>query len=169
MTPIPREEEPRPAVQRLGWTIIICVGVATFFGLSRRGEPIWDDARGLFLVAGVLAMIQAVLLGGRRSHPWRAIPPGRLLAPMHVVVGLGLLGIGLEHFDPARPWSALAVPLALLIGALFLREAVRGDRGLILGTLHGASRLRRLFLRGSFLAAALCSPIFVVWAARGDL
>jgi hypothetical protein len=75
-----RADAPRPMVRVLGWLMLACLAVAIFLGLSKRGEPIWEDARALFLPGGILMMLQSALLEGRRAHPMAAIPPTRALA-----------------------------------------------------------------------------------------
>ncbi len=63
-------------VHVLGWLMMVCLLPAIFLGLSKTGEPLWSEARLLFGVAGVLAILQACLRDGRRGVPMVAIPAG---------------------------------------------------------------------------------------------
>jgi hypothetical protein len=99
-----RDDAPRPVVRVLGWIILACVTVGVLLGVSRRGEPLWADARALFVPGGVLMMLQSLLLGGRRGHPWTGIAPRPGLAAGIFVCGVGVLGLGLEHLDPPGAW-----------------------------------------------------------------
>jgi hypothetical protein len=92
-------------VQALGYLIMACLSIAVVLGLSKHGEPIWKPARALLLPGGVLMMVQSTLLDGPRVHPIVAVPPSPDLALGLFTCGLGTAGLGLEHLDPARPWS----------------------------------------------------------------
>jgi hypothetical protein len=155
-------EAPRPVVRTLGWLILGCLSVATILGLSKRGEPMVDDSRALFLPGGALMMLQSTLLEGRRAHPWVAIPANSLLAPGLFTCGLGLASFGLEHLDPARPWLLLAVPMFVLLGLVCLREAIRGDDALLIR--DATDGWHRFWLRGLYWMIALFSPLGVLWA-----
>jgi hypothetical protein len=158
----PEDEKPRPVVRALGWVILACLTGAAILGLSRYGDPVWRPARALAVPAGALMVLQSTLLGGRRAHPMVAIPAGPMLAPGVFVCGLGFLGLGLEHLDPARPWTILAIPMIVLLGLLSLREARRGRRSVLLrergGGWHGFLARAGLWMFG------LCWPLFVLWA-----
>jgi hypothetical protein len=68
---------------------------------------------------------------------------------------------GLEHLDPARPWTLLAIPMITLLGLLTLREARRGRPSVILRRTRGWYGLRA---RAGAWMFGLCWPVFVLWA-----
>ena len=155
-------DAPRAAVQALGWSILGCLLIATFLGLSKHGNPIWDDARVFFLPAGVLLMLQSLILGGRRAHPIAAIPPNRALAPGVFACGLGSAGLGLEQLDPGGPWSVLTIPMCVFLGLLCLREAIRGRRSWIV--VQGPSLWPPFVYRAGLWMFGLAWPVGVLWA-----
>jgi hypothetical protein len=159
------DDAPRPAVRVLGWAALGCLLVGTVLGYSKSGVPLWPGARVLLLAAGVLLMVQASVLGGRRAHPI-AVAPSRALAPCVFICGLGLAGVGLEHLDPARPWSSLAIPMTVLFGLLCLREACRGKRSVLLR--DGLGRWERFWTRAGLWMFGLFWPVLVFMALKGS-
>jgi hypothetical protein len=156
------DEAPRPVVRALGWLSLACLFTGTILGVSKRGEPIWKDARVLFAPAGLLLIVEAALLGGRRAHPIVAIPPTRALAPGVFICGLGLVGLGLEQLDPAGQWSILAIPMIALLGLLFLREAWRGKASVLVR--DSSDRWQNFLIRAGAWMFGLLWPLFVLWA-----
>jgi hypothetical protein len=159
------DDAPRLAVRALGWMALACLLGALVLGYSKYGEPLWKPARVLLLAAGVLMMVQAAVLGGRRAHPFVAIAPSRALAPGIFTCGLGLAGLGLEHLDAARPWSSLAIPMIVLLGLLFLREAFRGKRSILLR--YESGRWERFSIRAGVWMFGLCWPLVAYMALEG--
>src|SRR3954454_19864020 len=104
-----RDDASSPVVRALGGIAVALLFVAVVLGVGKRGHPLWAPARALFLPAGVLMMLQAGLLAGRRSFPLAGVKPTRALAAGLFVCGVGMVGIGLEWLDPDRLWSALTI------------------------------------------------------------
>jgi hypothetical protein len=108
-------------------------------------------------------MLQSTLLDGRRAHPIVAVPSNPNFAPGLFTCGLGIAGLGLEHLDPARPWSLLAIPIIVLLGLLCLREAVRGKESVLMR--QAAGNWERFWIRvGAWMFGLLGWPIIVLWA-----
>src|SRR3954468_25006563 len=95
-----RDDASSPVVRALGGIAGCLLFVAIVLGVGKRGHPLWAPARVLFLPAGVLMMLQAGLLAGRRSPPPAGVRPNRALAPGLFVCGVGMVGLGLEWPDP---------------------------------------------------------------------
>ena len=73
-----------------------------------------------------------------------------------------MAALGLEHLDPARAWSLLAVPMIVFLGLLFLREAYRGKLSMLLRETSG--RVERFWARLGMWMFGLSWPVFVLWA-----
>jgi hypothetical protein len=157
-----QDVDPRPVVKLLWWLTLGCLLIAVFLGLSKRGEPLWTAARAFFVPAGLLMVLQSVLLDDRRAHPIIRIAPNRALAPGLFTCGLGVAALGLEHLDPPRAWSLLAVPMIVFLGLLFLREAYRGKLSMLLRETSG--RVERFWARLGMWMFGLSWPVFVLWA-----
>jgi hypothetical protein len=86
------------------------IGLVVSFG--RRGEPLWPDGRLLLVAAGV-----AFLAYGAWTSIWRPPEEVRAKVPLRwtavwlMLLGLGMVGGGVDHLDPGGPWLLLCAPL----------------------------------------------------------
>ena len=146
----PAGDEPRLSTKVALWVVVGFVTPAVFLGLSKRGEPIYEDALLLLVPGGVALMVLAVLLR-----------KGLAIGLAVFGSGLGVAGLGMEYADPDRPWSVLAIPMITLVGLLFLREAWRGKRSKLLGL--AGDRWQRLVAHAGAWMFGLAWPLFVLW------
>jgi hypothetical protein len=101
---------------------------ALLLGYSKRGCPIWPDARALFVPAGAALVAHSLLIAGRIDPRYAPLDPLHMVATigMYALGGVALLGAGANHIHRAAGFRALVMPICACFALWGATVAVRG-------------------------------------------
>ena len=141
---------------------VCLLAAGTVLGLSRRGEPMWEPARVLWIPGGALLILYGVLVRNRVVRPHRPDASIDMVTLVAGAVGLAFMGVGLEHVHPAGPWTVFTLPAIIGGGLLCLRLARQGKRNRFVREME-EDRSPWLIRPGLWMFG-LTWPLFALWA-----
>lgn len=105
---------------------------AAILGFSKRGCPVWPEARALFVPAGFAFISNSLLVLARIDRSYER--PDRLerrpMAFCMALVGLAFIGVGANYLHRAAGFRALAAPLGALFAIWGLALMIFGRRAM---------------------------------------